>query len=257
MALVQSPVALDRQPQLIELVEREHAGPDRALQHRRVDEVEPEAAVLQQPPRLARLAAALLGQVDVGPTGEPVLLVPGRFAVTEQNDFMHVLKLEARDSALVASCLIADRPGVLRGAAELFFDAQQLVVLRDAIAARCRAGLDLPGRGADREIGDRRILGLARAMRRHAAIARVRGDRHRVERLGDRADLVHLDEQRVADRLRRCLSSGSPDWSRTHRHRPAAPCRRAPSVSSFQPCQSCSAQPSSIEMIGYCRHQST
>ncbi len=46
------------------------------------------------------------------------------------------------------------RAEVLRAVAELFFDAQQLVVLRDPFAARGRAGLDLTAVRRDREIGD-------------------------------------------------------------------------------------------------------
>jgi hypothetical protein len=89
VAFVQSPVAFHRQPQLIELVEREHAGPDRAPQQRRVDEVEREAAVFEQPSGRARFLAALVGELDVGPPGEAVLLVPGRFAVSQKDEFMH------------------------------------------------------------------------------------------------------------------------------------------------------------------------
>src|SRR4051812_7067143 len=51
--------------------------------------------------------------------------------------------------------------GVRRGGAELLFDAQQLVVLGDAIGAARRARLDLPGARADGEVGDRRVFGLA------------------------------------------------------------------------------------------------
>src|SRR5256886_2787254 len=43
---------------------------------------------------------------------------------------------------------------------ELGFDAQQLVVLGDAIRARQRAGLDLRGGARDREVGDGAVLGL-------------------------------------------------------------------------------------------------
>src|SRR5712691_8081065 len=43
---------------------------------------------------------------------------------------------------------------------QLLLDPQQLVVLRDAVGARERAGLDLPAIGRDREVGDGRILGL-------------------------------------------------------------------------------------------------
>ena len=55
--------------------------------------------------------------------------------------------------------------------AELLLDAQQLVVLRDAVAARRRAGLDLPAVRGDREVGDRRVLGLAAAVRHHRGVA--------------------------------------------------------------------------------------
>src|SRR4051794_28313454 len=43
-------------------------------------------------------------------------------------------------------------PRVRRVAAELLLDAQELVVLGDAIGARRRAGLDLPAAGGDGEV---------------------------------------------------------------------------------------------------------
>jgi hypothetical protein len=49
--------------------------------------------------------------------------------------------------------------------AELFFDPQQLVVLAHPIGPAGRARLDLARRRADREVGDRRIFGFARAVR--------------------------------------------------------------------------------------------
>ena len=64
-------------------------------------------------------------------------------------------------------------------------DAQELVVLGDAIAARQAAGLDLPGVGGDREIGDERVFGLARAVRDDRAVAGVGRVANGVERLGD------------------------------------------------------------------------
>src|SRR5262249_27965086 len=57
------------------------------------------------------------------------------------------------------------RPSIACGGAELLLDADELVVLGEAVGARERAGLDLPAIGRDGEIGDRRILGLARAVR--------------------------------------------------------------------------------------------
>ena len=55
-------------------------------------------------------------------------------------------------------------PAVPRLVSELLLDAKQLIVLRGAIGSRERAGLDLPAVGGDREIGNRRVLGLAGAM---------------------------------------------------------------------------------------------
>src|SRR2546429_8944228 len=74
-----------------------------------------------------------------------------------------------------------------------------MVVFREPIGARQGAGLDLPGIGGDREIGDRRILGFAGAVRKNDAVPGAHRDLDGVERLAERADLVDLDEQRVAD----------------------------------------------------------
>src|SRR5262245_25189411 len=86
-----------------------------------------------------------------------------------------------------------------RGGAELRLDAYQLVVLAHAIGAARRSGFDLTGGGADGEVGDRRVFGLAGAVRDDRRVACVGGHPHRVERLGDGADLIQLHQQRVAD----------------------------------------------------------
>src|SRR5260370_36592118 len=62
-------------------------------------------------------------------------------------------------------------PGVAGGGAELFFDADELVVLGEAVGARQRAGLDLPAIGGDGEGGARGIPGLAPGVRHHARVA--------------------------------------------------------------------------------------
>lgn len=99
--------------------------------------------------------------------------------------------------------------GVDRRVAELLFDAEQLVVLRDALGAGRGAGLDLTGVGGDRQVGDRGVFGLARAVRQHGRVAAALGEGDGVEGLGQRADLVHLDEDRVGgaglDALRETL----------------------------------------------------
>ena len=74
----------------------------------------------------------------------------------------------ATDSQLSAEHRAARELGV---AAERLLDAQQLVVLRHAIRARRRAGLDLAAAGGDGEVGDRRVLGLARAVRHDRGVA--------------------------------------------------------------------------------------
>lgn len=52
--------------------------------------------------------------------------------------------------------------GVLGGGAELLLDAQDLVVLGEALGAARRAGLDLPGGEPHHQVGDERVFSLAR-----------------------------------------------------------------------------------------------
>ena len=47
------------------------------------------------------------------------------------------------------------------GLAELFLDAQELIVLSDAVSAAGRTGFDLAGGGGDGEVGDESIFGFA------------------------------------------------------------------------------------------------
>ena len=65
------------------------------------------------------------------------------------------------------------------------------------LAARRGAGLDLPTVHRDGQVGDGGVLGLAGAVTDHAAVAMSVGQVDGIERLGQRADLVDLDEQRV------------------------------------------------------------
>src|SRR5208282_4523295 len=92
-------------------------------------------------------------------------------------------------------------PRVHRLWAEFLLDPQQLIVLGGALAARQRAGLDLPAIGRHREVGDGGILGLARAMRYHGRVAGfVRGFDRR-QRLGERSDLVDFDQDGIGDAI--------------------------------------------------------
>ena len=65
-----------------------------------------------------------------------------------------------------------------------------------------RSGLDLPRARGDREVRDRRVLGLTRSMRNHARVAGLARHLDGRERFTHRADLVELDQNRVADLLR-------------------------------------------------------
>jgi hypothetical protein len=89
------------------------------------------------------------------------------------------------------------------GVVEQLLDAQQLVVLGHAVGSGRGAGLDLAAVGGHGEVGDRGVLGLARAVAHHAAEAVAVGQVDRVEGLGQRADLVDLDQQGVGG-ARRC-----------------------------------------------------
>ncbi len=60
-----------------------------------------------------------------------------------------------------------------------------------------------PQFGGHREVGDGRVLGLAAAVAHHAGVAGAAGQGHAVEGLGEGADLVDLDQHRVA----RCPSA--------------------------------------------------
>src|SRR5579872_1943972 len=93
------------------------------------------------------------------------------------------------------------RPGEARALSELLLDAQQLVVLRDAVGAGGRAGLDLPAAACDGEVRDRDVLGLARAVADDRAVAIRARHLDRAQRLRERPDLVHLDEDRVRNAL--------------------------------------------------------
>src|SRR5829696_797723 len=88
--------------------------------------------------------------------------------------------------------------GVDGGASQGLFYAEELVVLRHALAAGRRAGLDLARVHGHGEVGDRRVLGLAAAVADHRGVTGLVRELHRLEGLRERADLVDLYEDRVS-----------------------------------------------------------
>ena len=127
-------------------------------------------------------------------------------------------------------------------AAELFLNAQELVVLCHALRTRRCARLDLSRIECDREIGNRRVLRLARAMRRNRRVACLVRHLDRLECLGDGADLVELDKNGVAraelDALLQALRIRDEEIIADE---------LSAFVIAFQPSQSSSSRPSSME----------
>src|SRR5690606_12967773 len=90
---------------------------------------------------------------------------------------------------------------VLRGRAQVLGDAQELVVLGHAVGATRAAGLDLPCSRGDGKVGDECVFGLAGAVTDDRVEAVAASELDRLEGLGQRADLVDLDQDRVARTL--------------------------------------------------------
>ena len=138
----------------------------------------------------------------------------------------------------------------LGGLTQLFLDAQELVVLADAVGAAGRAGLDLAGAGGHGEVGDEGVFGFAGAVADDAGVA--------VAAASSMASMVSVTvpiwlslirmELAMPSSMPRCRSSvlvtkmSSPtSWI----------CCRACRSGCFQPSQSSSARPSSRETMGY------
>ena len=90
---------------------------------------------------------------------------------------------------------------VTRGDPELVLDAHELVVLVDALATGGSTGLDLARVGGHCEIRNGGVLGLTGTVRGHGLEARTVCVLHSLEGLGERTNLVHLDEEGVAGLL--------------------------------------------------------
>src|SRR5208283_1206545 len=65
--------------------------------------------------------------------------------------------------------------GEASGGAQVFLDAQKLVVFGDAVGTARRAGLDLAGIGRYHQVGNERVLGFTRAVRDDRRVTGVGG----------------------------------------------------------------------------------
>ena len=89
--------------------------------------------------------------------------------------------------------------GEAGGAAEGFFDAQELVVFGDAVGAGGGAGFDLAGAHGDYEIGEEGVFGFAAAMGDDGGVVGLASHFDGFDGFGDGADLIELDQDGVAD----------------------------------------------------------
>jgi len=119
-----------------------------------------------------------------------------------------------------AIVLLSDRvegflPGVFSDALHLVLDPHELIVFADAVGARHGAGLDLAGLASHDEVGDKGVLGLARAVGDDGGVIGLLGHVDGLDGLGDGADLVDLDQDRVAgahaDALLQALGIGDEE----------------------------------------------
>src|SRR6185369_10338293 len=91
----QAPVLVHRQPELVQLFERQVQRADGALEQRREGEVESPVPGKEQSPGGTRLVDPLRRQIHVGPAGEAVFAVPAGFAVPQQHELVHALNYNA------------------------------------------------------------------------------------------------------------------------------------------------------------------
>ena len=131
-----------------------------------------------------------------------------------------------------------------------FFDAHELVVFADAVGAAGTAGLDEASVERDDEVGDGGVLGFARAVGDDGGVAIAGGKADSVDSLREGTNLIEFDEDGVGNLAvethLETLHIGDEEVVATSWH--LSPMR---SVISFQPSQSSSAMPSSMEMTGY------
>src|SRR5208283_1131108 len=81
--------------------------------------------------------------------------------------------------------------------AKSFLNAQELVVFTDAVGAAEAAGLDLADARGDDDVGNGAVLRLPAAVADDRLVAVALRQRDAIERLGERTNLVDLDQDRI------------------------------------------------------------
>jgi hypothetical protein len=89
MPLVEAPAVHHGQPGAVHLVQRVPERAGRALEHAGVGQVEVVTFAFEQLAGVLGLFDAGFREVHVGPAGEAVFKVPGRFAVAYEHEFVH------------------------------------------------------------------------------------------------------------------------------------------------------------------------
>ena len=90
---------------------------------------------------------------------------------------------------------------ILSVVAKFFFDSQKLIVLGDTIGTRERAGLDLPGVRRHSDVSYGCVFRLTRSMADYSCVPILLGKLDSVQGFSERADLVHLNQDRISDAL--------------------------------------------------------
>lgn len=110
---------------------------------------------------------------------------------------MSIVRLTSEQAARVAEVLASEDGSV----AKSLLNAQDLVVLGQTVGAARRARLDLTGAEAAHQVSNKVVLGLTAAVGHHHAPSRALRHVRGLDGLGDGTDLVHLQQERVAQLL--------------------------------------------------------
>ena len=108
------------------------------------------------------------------------------------------MRKRARFSVLALDVVEGLDARVLSGVLQLFLDAEQLIVLGNAVGTAGSARLNLARIAGNREVGDGSVLGLTGTMRHNARIACLLSHLNGFQSLSQRANLVHLNQDCVS-----------------------------------------------------------